>query len=553
MLVLSHMYEARINAEYIDKAAAVSKLIAAMVDGERVDRYLETLETDEEYERLLNIMWTLQEDAGVAYIYISRITPHGEIFVFDSDGYDLGKIQSLENSFGDLSHDANIKIINHLMSGERVAPYITNTPEWGWLLTVYEPVYRADGSVAAYAGVDISMDEIMQERKNVLTMVGLLILLVFSASIAANLYVVQRYLIAPVHMLINHMMNYTPENEKPLLKLKQGDELALLEYAMMDMEDRITNVMEDLKDAEEVTQIMVDTYPLCCHIMNSHGRIIDCNEAALKLFGFDNKQDYMRQFFKFTPKYQPDGRYSREKARVLLRKALEEESFGFEWMHTTPDGAPLPTEVKLVRVAHKTDYLLVCHVKDMRMFEQMENKIHELEAEADKIYYDALTGIYNRRYFDEHLEQIVKSLSRLESSSLSIMMIDIDKFKDYNDTYGHNEGDNCLKAVAEAIARSVTRDDDFAARYGGEEFVVVLPGTGEEGARKIAGKLLENVIQCNIPHEKNPAAAYVTVSVGVASGKADYTKPAEYYIKAADELLYYSKENGRNRYTFGTF
>jgi len=167
-----------------------------------------------------------------------------------------------------------------------------------------------------------------------------------------------------------------------------------------------------------------------------------------------------------------------------------------------------------------------------------------------EVEYDSLTGIYNRRYFDETMERVISSLSRAESI-LSVLMIDIDFFKRYNDTYGHVEGDRCLKAVAQTLSRCIIRADDFISRYGGEEFVVVLPNTDEYGVRLIAEKLLDNIRDLNIPHEQSDAAAYVTVSIGGTTGKVLHTHNAGDFIKRADELMYKSKQEGRDRFSFG--
>jgi len=166
-----------------------------------------------------------------------------------------------------------------------------------------------------------------------------------------------------------------------------------------------------------------------------------------------------------------------------------------------------------------------------------------------EVEYDALTGIYNRRFFDKNMKRVISSLSRSDCL-LSLLMIDIDLFKRYNDTYGHVEGDKCLKIVAQTLSRSITRADDFVARYGGEEFVIVLSNTGEKGARLIAEKLLENIRDRNIPHEQNDAANCLTISIGVTTGKVTHTHSADDFVKKADEMLYKSKQNGRNRYYF---
>jgi diguanylate cyclase (GGDEF)-like protein len=178
-----------------------------------------------------------------------------------------------------------------------------------------------------------------------------------------------------------------------------------------------------------------------------------------------------------------------------------------------------------------------------------EKNARELKIEAEKINYDALTGIYSRRYFDESMKRIINSLSRSDSL-VSLLMIDIDFFKRYNDTYGHIEGDKCLKIVAQTLSQSITRADDFVARYGGEEFVVVLPNTDGHGALIVAEKLLYNIRECKIPHEQNEAADYVTISIGATTGKAVHTQNADDFVRKADEMLYKSKQGGRNRYSF---
>ena len=167
----------------------------------------------------------------------------------------------------------------------------------------------------------------------------------------------------------------------------------------------------------------------------------------------------------------------------------------------------------------------------------------------DKVHYDALTGIYSRRFMEENLERIIKSLTR-SGEMLSVMMIDVDHFKNFNDTYGHNEGDTCLRSVAETIARVLSRADDFVARFGGEEFAVILPHTNEEGAHFIAKKILRNIVALNIPHDKSETAGYVTISIGVTTGHAARVKDREDFIRQADKALYRSKQNGRNCYTF---
>ncbi|MDR2568869.1 MAG: diguanylate cyclase [Oscillospiraceae bacterium] len=161
---------------------------------------------------------------------------------------------------------------------------------------------------------------------------------------------------------------------------------------------------------------------------------------------------------------------------------------------------------------------------------------------------DALTGIRNRRYFNEASDRLIKSLSR-SMAPLIIMMVDIDYFKEYNDSYGHSAGDDCLVAIANALAKGVSRSDDFVARFGGEEFVIVLPYTNEKSAQSIAEKMLVSIRDLNIPHRQSSVADHVTISIGIATGRVTYNKTINQFIKRADEMLYKSKQDGRNRYS----
>jgi len=168
----------------------------------------------------------------------------------------------------------------------------------------------------------------------------------------------------------------------------------------------------------------------------------------------------------------------------------------------------------------------------------------------NKANIDPLTGLHNRRFMDSSMERIMGLLSRSEDGILSVLMLDIDFFKRYNDTYGHDEGDKCLQAVAQALSHSVSRVNDLVIRYGGEEFTVILPNTDKEGACFFAERLLQNIRDLNILHEKNDAAGYVTVSIGATTGKVSIHHDLSMFLKRADEALYTSKESGRNKYTF---
>jgi diguanylate cyclase (GGDEF)-like protein len=174
---------------------------------------------------------------------------------------------------------------------------------------------------------------------------------------------------------------------------------------------------------------------------------------------------------------------------------------------------------------------------------QLKRKTDLLESLA---LLDGLTNIPNRRRFDEHLESEWKRGIR-SGAPLSIIMIDIDFFKHYNDHHGHGAGDVCLRKVADVLAVAVVRPGDLVARYGGEEFVALLPDTDAEGALQIAERLRGNVAALQIPHGHSEVDPFVTISLGVASCEpSTHSFPAE-LLEQADQQLYRAKSMGRNR------
>jgi len=162
---------------------------------------------------------------------------------------------------------------------------------------------------------------------------------------------------------------------------------------------------------------------------------------------------------------------------------------------------------------------------------------------------DGLTQLANRRAFDSALGREFARATR-SKAPLSLLMIDVDHFKQYNDQYGHPAGDACLRQVAKALSAEVTRETDLPARYGGEEFAILLPATDAHGARTVAERVLKAISNLNIAHEFSPHQN-VTVSIGVATavtlGQSDETLSK--LLSAADTALYQSKAAGRNRFS----
>ena len=159
---------------------------------------------------------------------------------------------------------------------------------------------------------------------------------------------------------------------------------------------------------------------------------------------------------------------------------------------------------------------------------------------------DSLTGLANRRVFDQTLEKECARLKRT-ASAVSLLILDIDHFKAFNDSQGHQRGDECLTLVGSELTRHAKRKIDLAARYGGEEFAVILPETAAAGAERVAESVRSAIANLKLPHSASPVAPFVTVSVGVATATLESNSSPEELIAAADQALYGAKRSGRNR------
>ena len=197
----------------------------------------------------------------------------------------------------------------------------------------------------------------------------------------------------------------------------------------------------------------------------------------------------------------------------------------------------------LRRCEEELERLLTKHIS---ILEDQNRKLSTLSVT------DHLTGLYNRRYLDEQLNQILKNEKR-DNRLISLLLCDIDHFKNYNDTYGHPAGDKALQAVAHVLRRCLHRKEDIVARYGGEEFVAILPETDSDGAMKVAQCIQQKLGNEHIIHFGSNTESHLTMSIGVVTAEVSTIHDGKMLIDLADRQLYEAKRRGRDTVMFARY
>ena len=190
--------------------------------------------------------------------------------------------------------------------------------------------------------------------------------------------------------------------------------------------------------------------------------------------------------------------------------------------------------------------ILTAKIRAMERIINMKQDLAKANARLERLSsIDPLTKVYNRRYLEKRLLQEWKRTKRQQTSHLSAIMLDIDFFKPYNDNYGHQQGDTCLKEVAKLLGQCLNRSHDLLARYGGEEFAIILPDTDIQGAKHLAETIVNSLKEKAIPHAHSKVAEHITASMGISSTERAPDTP-NILLQQADEALYKAKETGRN-------
>lgn len=260
--------------------------------------------------------------------------------------------------------------------------------------------------------------------------------------------------------------------------------------------------------------------------------ISDCNEAArtwLRLPAGDASASATPAAFASAGAW-----------REFCGKAQREGSARYEWQTARPSGEEVVIELLARAIEEEGRPYIVAVGRDISLRKKQERELLERSLR------DGLTGLWNRRAFDDRLADNWAAALR-HRRPLSVILMDVDHFKLYNDTLGHPAGDDCLRRVAQALSSGVLRSGSMVARYGGEEFVALLEETDPAAAQAAAERLRQTVLSLALPHPRSSTGSIVSVSVGVASLTPDSETRASALVESADAALYKAKQAGRNR------
>ncbi|MDH5634064.1 MAG: diguanylate cyclase [Gammaproteobacteria bacterium] len=310
----------------------------------------------------------------------------------------------------------------------------------------------------------------------------------------------------------------------------------------------------DLKNQKERFRAVFSTIVDAVITIDKNGIIDSVNPAVEKHLGYDPSELVGRNI-----KYIMHGE-TRENHDGYLANYLDtgkRKVIGFhrEVEAVTKSGEKVPVELAVAEMRIDGEIYFTGVLRDISERVRLRDALQKMNQELfdsnralkTRNELDALTGLYNRGYFDQIIQSEVRRADR-QGQFLSLIMLDVDHFKKYNDHYGHPEGDKCLKALAACLAQCFKRDGDVSARYGGEEFVVILPGTKREVAEKLSEKLRRAVYECHIPHAESPTDSRVTVSIGVSTfdPETGHDLNELALVASADAALYRAKGSGRN-------
>jgi diguanylate cyclase (GGDEF)-like protein/PAS domain S-box-containing protein len=302
-----------------------------------------------------------------------------------------------------------------------------------------------------------------------------------------------------------------------------------------------------LREGEERFRLIAEHSTDMISKHTKDGIIIYISPACKQLLGYDVEDLIGKSAYEY---YHPEDFHKIQRSYQSIIRNNDVGTFTYRCMRKDGSFIWFETTSQTIRDANGKVQKIIAVTRDVS-----ERKAKEFKLQAankmlrDMSETDGLTGIPNRRFFDNQYK-LTYEHCRKNSQNLAVILLDVDYFKKYNDTYGHLKGDDCLRSVAQTIQQTITRHGDFVARYGGEEFVVVLSDVDQKQINEILKSIRNNINQMNIPHEMSNVSSIVTVSGGCAIMEANTMIQSNILLDFADKALYRAKHSGRNSMKF---
>jgi len=470
-----------------------------------------------------------------------KISPTGE-------EYDVSRYPEMQKAFSGPIADKEI-----------------NYDKWGSWLSGYAPIYDSKHKAIAIIGVDVSAKTIQDERNKLI----LRILIIFLASILLSVImsiVLSNSITDPVLKIITTAKHISEGKYETHITEQRSDEIGELIQAINEMSKNIKKTIDKLLTLNRTGEILTLTIDLQESLklaINLSLEIIGASKGIILLYNNEEHMFSLGTMSGFTSVKVIDDELFIEMNKFSLKPDKSAVDFftnkpdtysieelenipqmkqPMEWMRATGSKLIMPF---MIKQDLRGIIMLDATVSDREFLKTLINQI-SLSLENARLYHEAiiygLTKLYVHRYFEIQLSMEIKRCQRF-NKNLSVLMIDIDHFKTFNDTYGHQAGDFVLKEVSNLI-KSSTRSIDIVSRYGGEEMSVILPETDAEGATTIAEKIRSKIEGNIFNYQKHQLR--VNVSIGVTGWDGSFNT-YEALIEAADTALYQAKREGRNR------
>ncbi len=396
----------------------------------------------------------------------------------------------------------------------------------------------------------------------------LVLLSVFSVIVFATvlvMLVVYRlfycYLIKPLNQIDNGLSSLKNQNFSHRLSIRGIRDFESISTCFNETASILESSYGEAAQREKQYRTLIENIPQKVFLKNLEGQYLSCNNAYARDLNIRVEEIEGHTDFDFFPESLAI-KYRRDDKRIIstgLTETMEEQyslNGDLVWIQTT--NTPVFNRSNEI-IGVLGIFFDITEMKQKEntirdLNENLENEVQKRTEELHAAYKkmeelsvtDPLTGLSNKRQFENYVKLFLRR-SRRNSTTIGILMVDIDSFKNYNDHYGHVQGDEAIKIVAECIHLTVNRPEDLSARYGGEEFVILLSDVDPDGLIHVGEKLRKMVESRKIPHELSDCSEYLTLSVGCALYSPSSSDSFESVLKKADTALYAAKDDGRNR------